>query len=205
MLSYYMGNCQICPYLMPNKFDIYTDHNALKWLKSMRIGSALHSWSAVLEGFNFTIHHRPGKHQGHVDELSHLPVKDAPPDGEEASLLVQTLSSEEATQQAAQELHRATHVGGDALWKLFWDRFSYTRGKRICLEVARSCIQCQAGTDYGATWKTAGTIISIGPWDTLSVDIVGPLPAYRRMENIITLVDCPSKCAILIPSKDHTA
>ena len=46
---------------------------------------------------------------------------------------------------------------------------------------------------------------STGPWDTLSVDIVGPLPADRRMEYIITFVDCYSNYAILIPSKDHTA
>ena len=41
--------------------------------------------------------------------------------------------------------------------------------------------------------------------DTLSIDIMGPLPADRRMEYIITLGDCFSKYAILIPSKDHTA
>ena len=66
--------------------------------------------------------------------------------------------------------------------------------------MASLCIQCQAGTDYGATQKTAGTM---GPWDTLLVDIVGPLPADRRMEYIITFVDCYLKYAILIPSKDH--
>ena len=47
--------------------------------------------------------------------------------------------------------------------------------------------------------------MSMGPWDTLFVDIVGPFPADRRMEYIITFVDYCSKYAILIPSKDHTA
>ena len=129
---------------MANKFDIYTDHYALQWLKSMRTGPAfLHRWSSALEGFDFAIHHRPGKDQGHVDGLSSLPVEAAPPEGEEAALLVQALPSEETARQVAQELHRAIHVGGDALWKLFWDRFLFTGGKRICQEVGRSCIQCQ--------------------------------------------------------------
>ena len=97
---------------MSNRFDVYADHYALQLLKSMRTGFALlHRWSAALEEFDFTIHHRPGKDQGHVDGLSHLPVEDAPLDGEEAALLVQTLTTEEAAWQAALELHHATHVG----------------------------------------------------------------------------------------------
>ena len=78
-------------------------------------------------------------------------------------------------------------------------------GKEICLEIARSCIQCQAGTDYGAMRMTAGTIMSSGPWDTLSIDKMGSLSADKRMKYIITFVDCYSKCAILIPSKDYMA
>ena len=53
--------------------------------------------------------------------------------------------------------------------------------------------------------KIASTIMSAGPWDTLSVDIVGPFPRDRRMKYIITFMDCYSKYAILIPSNDHTA
>ena len=65
-------------------------------------------------------------------------------------------------------------------------------------------IQCQVGTDYGAMRKTAGTIMLAGPWDTLIVDTVGPLLTDWRTEYIITVIDCYSKYAILIPSKDHT-
>ena len=71
----------------------------------------------------------------------------------------------------------ATHLAGQALWKLFSDRYSHKAGRRICIEVAQSCPQCQRGSDYGHRQKTTGTIKSKGPWDTLSVDIVGPLPA----------------------------
>ena len=50
-----------------------------------------------------------------------------------------------------------------------------------------------------------GSIQSKGPWDTLSVDIVGPLPADRRHEFLIVFVDCFSRYSILVPASNHTA
>ena len=163
------------PYLMAMPFEVFTDHYALQWLKTMRTGSALlHRWSAALEEYDFTVRHRPGKIQTHVDGLSRLPVDPAPP--EDALLHIQVDNEEEA-RHLAQELHTATHLVGQALWKLFSDRYSHKAGRRICIEVAQSCPQCQRGSDYGHRQKTTGTIESKGPWDTFSVDIVGPLPA----------------------------
>ena len=63
------------PYLMAMPFEVYTDHYSLQWLKTMRTGSALlHRWSAALEEYDFTVRHRPGKAQTHVDGLSRLLV-----------------------------------------------------------------------------------------------------------------------------------
>ena len=139
----------------------------------MSTGSALlHRWSAVLEEYDFTLHHRPGKVQTHVDGLSRLPVGPAPPE--------------------------------DAL-STFSDCYFHKAGRRICIEVAQSCLQCQLGRDYGHRLKTTGSIQSSGPWDTLSVDIVGPLPADRRHEFLIVFVDCYSRYTILVPASNHTA
>ena len=99
----------------------------------MRTGSALlHYWSAVLEEYDFTVHHRPGKVQTHVGGLSRLPVGPAPP--EDALLHIQVDTEEEA-RRLAQELHSATHLGGQALWKLFSNRYFHKAGRRICIEV----------------------------------------------------------------------
>ena len=69
------------PYLMSIPFEVYTDHYALQWLKTMRTGSALlHRWSAALEEYDFTVKHRLGKSQMHVDGLSRLPVDPPPPE-----------------------------------------------------------------------------------------------------------------------------
>ena len=191
------------PYLMSMPFEVYTDHYALQWLKTMRTGSALlHCWSATLEEYDFSVKHRPGKSQMHVDGLSCLPVDPSSP--EDNVLQVRVLEDEEEAHKIARELPTATYLGGHALWKLFRDRYSYKAGRRICLETAQSCPQCQLGTDYGHHQKTTGTIQSQGPWDMLSTDIAGPLPPDHRHEFLIVFVDCNSKYTILIPSSNHT-
>ena len=179
---------------------VYTDHYALQWLKTMRTGSALlHRWSAALEEYDFTVRHRSGN-----PRLMWMDSAACPPP-EDTLLQVHMLEDEEEARKIARELHAATHLGGHALWKLFRDRYSHKAGRRICLETAQSCPQCQLGTDYGHRQKTTGTIQSQGPWDTLSIDIVGPLPPDRRHEFLIVFVDCFSKYTILNPSSNHTA
>ena len=191
------------PYLMAMPFEVYTDHYALQWLKIMRTGSALfHRWSAALEECDFTVRHRPGKAQTPVDGVSQLPVGPAPP---EDTLLHVQIDTEEEAWKLEQELHSAAHLGGQALWKLFSDRYAHKAGRRLCIEVAQSCPQCQLGSNYGHRLKTTGTIQSRGPWDTLSVDIVGPLPADHRHEFLIVFVDCYSWYMILVPASNHTA
>ena len=194
------------PYLMAMPFEVglYMDHYALQWLKTMRTGSALlHRWSAALEEYDFTVKHRPGKAQTHVDGLSRLPVDPAPP--EDVLLHICLLENEEEARKLAKELHSATYLGGQALWKLFRDRYDFKSGRCICLEVAQSCPQYQMGSDYGHSQKTTGAIQSRGPWDTLSIDIVGSLPADHRQEFLIVFVDCYSRYTILVPSSNHTA
>ena len=118
-------------------------------------------------------------------------------------LQVRLLENKDEACKIARELHTATHLSGHALWKLFRDRYTHKAGRRICLETAQSCPQCQLGTDYGQ--KTTGTIQSQGPSDMLSIDIVGPIPPDHRHEFLIVFVDCYSKYIILIPSSNHTA
>ena len=92
------------PYLMAMPFEVFTDHYALQWLKTMRTGSALlHRWSAALEEYDFTVKHRPGKAQTHVDGLSQLPVNPAPP--EDVLLHIRLLENEDEARKLAQELH----------------------------------------------------------------------------------------------------
>ena len=161
-LAIVWGVAKFRPYLMAMSFEVYTDHYALQWLKTMRTGSALlHCWSAALEEYDFTVKHRPGKDQTHVNGLSQLPVDPAPP--EDVLLHLHLLENEDKARKLTRELHSTTHLGGQALWKLFRDRYGYKVGCRICLEVSQSCPQCQLGSDYGHRQKTTGAIQSQGP------------------------------------------
>ena len=97
------------PYLMALPFEVYTDHYALQWLKTMRTGSALlHRWSATLEEYDFSVKHRPGKSQTHVDGLSRLPVNPPPP--EDVLLQVRLIEDEDEARKLKRELHSATHL-----------------------------------------------------------------------------------------------
>ena len=92
------------PYLMSIPFEVYTDHYALQWLKTMRTESALlHRWSASLEEYDFTVQHHPGKSQTHVDGISRLPVN--PPRPEDTILEVRLLENEDEASKIARELH----------------------------------------------------------------------------------------------------
>ena len=192
------------PYLMAMPFEVYTDHYALQWLKTMQTGSALlRRWSAALEEYDFTVKYRLGKAQTHVDGLSQLPVDPAPP--KDVLLHLRLLETEDEARKFVRELHSATHLGGQVLWKLFRDHYDYKAGRRICLEVAQSCPQCQLGSDYGHCQKRTWAIQSQGPWHTLSIDILGPLPADHCQEFLIVFVDCYSRYTILVSSSNHTA
>ena len=103
------------PFLVATHFEILTDHYALQWLRSMKSTSAiLHRWAAALEDYRFTILHRPGKLQGHVDALSRLPTEN----------LAFTLEGkiqvpEEKAEAIITEVHRQGHLGEHKTWKAF--------------------------------------------------------------------------------------
>ena len=158
----------------------------------MRTGSALlHRWSAALvEEYDFTVRHRPGKIQTHVDGLSRLPVGPAPP---EDALLHLQVENEEEARRLAQELHTATHLGGQALWKLFSDRYSHKAGRRICIEVAQCCPQCQRGSDYGHRQK---------PREPLSPGDRGTPSLWTLWVHSLPTADTSSSSCLWIASRD---
>ena len=61
-------------YLLGREFRVRTDHAALTWLRKTPdpIGQQAR-WLEVLEEFNFTVEHRPGKQHANADALSRRP------------------------------------------------------------------------------------------------------------------------------------
>ena len=190
------------PFLVATHFEILTDHYALQWLRSMKSTSAiLHRWAAALEDYCFTILHRPGKLQGHVDALSRLPTEN----------LMFTLEgkiqvSEGEAETVIKEVHRLGHLGENKTWKAFNRKFSTPQGRQKCREVVRTCPECQLGKDYKTKHNPKGHINSSGPWETVIIDIVGPLPVDGKSHRyIVTMMDVYSRYLIATPVKNHTA
>ena len=183
-------------------FEILTDHYALQWLRSMKSTSAiLHHWAAALEGYRFTIIHRPGKLQGHVDALSRLPTENLVFTPEEKIKV-----SEEKAEAVITEVHRQGHLGENKTWKAFNRKYSTPQGRKRCREVVRTCPECQLGKDYKAHHVPKGHINSPGPWETVSIDVVGPLPVDGRGNKyIVTMLDVYSRYLIASPVRNHKA
>ena len=58
-------------YLMGTEFTVRTDHQALKWLFSLREPrNRIARWVEELSAFHFTIEYRPGKQHGNADGMS---------------------------------------------------------------------------------------------------------------------------------------
>ena len=161
----------------------------------------LHRWAAALEDYRFTILHRPGKLQGHVDALSRLPTEN----------LVFTLEgkikvSEEKAEAVITEVHRQGHLGENKTWKAFNRKYSTPQGRKKCREVVRTCPECQLGKDYKARHVPKGHINSHGPWETISIDVVGPLPVDGKSNRyIVTMMDVYSRYLIASPVRNHKA
>ena len=183
-------------YLAPRKFEVYTDHAALQWLKSMKTQDALlYHWAASLEDYDFEVKHKPGKQQGHVDGLSRLPV-----------WKIKTLLDEEQTARALEKIHRDGHLGTKKTLRTFEKRYQGVKAYSQCEKIVRECNGCQKGTDYRPKKYPSGHITSDAPWDMLSIDVVGPLPRTKDgYRFILSTIDCFSRYVILTPLKDHTA
>ena len=63
-------------YLLGRKFVIRTDHQALQWLrKTPEPMGQLARWLTLIEEYDFSIIHRPGKRHGNADALSRRPAR----------------------------------------------------------------------------------------------------------------------------------
>ena len=161
----------------------------------------LHRWAAALEDYRFTIIYRPGKLQGHVDAFSRLPTEN----------LAFTLEGkirvpEEKAEVIITEVHRQGHLGEHKTWKAFNRKYYTPQGKQRCRKVVRTCPECQLGKNYKARHVLKGHTNSPGPWETISIDIVGPLPVDGKSNRyIVIMMDVYLRYLVATPVRNHRA
>ena len=113
---------------------------------------------------------------------------------------------EEKAEAIITEVHRQGHLGEHKTWKAFNRKYYTPQGKQRCREVVRTCPECQLGKDYKARHVPKGHINSPGPWETVSIDIVGPLPVDGKSNRyIVTMMDVYSRYLIATPVRNHRA
>ncbi|CAB4036075.1 Hypothetical predicted protein, partial [Paramuricea clavata] len=71
-LAIHYGTQYFRLYLLGRKFTIVTDHNALRWLNTIKPKGRIARWLMDLLEFEFLIHHRAGKSHCNADTLSRL-------------------------------------------------------------------------------------------------------------------------------------
>ena len=155
-------------------------------LKTMRTESALlHRWSAALEEYDFTVQHRPGKIQTHVYGLSRPPV-----DPELQKTPYYILRWKMRRKLAA--WHRSCTQPRISAVKLCGScsvtAIPTKQAVESVLRWPRVAHSIREGVTMAIARRPRAPLSPKAPWDTLSVDIVGPLPADRRHEFIIVFV-----------------
>ena len=156
---------------------------------------------ASLEDYKFSVLHRPGKLQGHVDGLSRLPM-------EAVTFTLEGKIKVEAKEagEIIKAIHQEGHLGEHKTWKAFNRKYITSEGRKKCKEIVRTCPECQLGKDYKIRHTPRGNIESSEPWDTISIDIMGPFPYDDNSKRfIVTIMDIYSRYLIAVPIKDHTS
>ena len=66
-------------YLANRPFTVYTDHIALRTLKENKSTGRLGRWAVFLQGYQYEVVYKSGKHHGNADAMSRRPYEDETP------------------------------------------------------------------------------------------------------------------------------
>ncbi|UYV81051.1 hypothetical protein LAZ67_19002654 [Cordylochernes scorpioides] len=217
-------------YLTGIKFTIYTDHQALQWLKTIKNPSGrLFRWSLRLSTYNYEIHYLKGSQQYEADLLSRNPfvgfisadiIKQNQPTQHTASTFnidtngLHTITRKGVTKIIIPETLQNTlmnkvhqeynHPGISQMTRIITTQYYWKGISKSIEKFVRSCHTCQIiKRPKGKPYGALGQIPPPQqPFDLISIDTIAGFSKYGHSKTYLhVIVDHLTRYAWTFPSK----
>ncbi|UYV82306.1 hypothetical protein LAZ67_21001672, partial [Cordylochernes scorpioides] len=214
-------------YLTGIKFTIYTDHQALQWLKTIKNPSGrLFRWSLRLSTYNYEIHYLKGSQQYEADLLSRNPfvgfistdiIKQHQPTASPFNIDtngLHTITQKGVTKIIIPETLQHTlmnkvhqeynHPGISQMTRIITTQYYWKGISKSIEKFVRSCHTCQIikrpkGKPYGALGQIPPPQ---QPFDLISIDTIAGFSKYGHSKTYLhVIVDHLTRYAWTFPSK----
>jgi hypothetical protein len=171
-------------YLKNGPFTVYTDHAALQWARnSTNLKGKLHRWFVILSEFKFTIVHRKGTANQHVDALSRAPPEHLEPEyhlssglgfdpGDEIHLLAADPITKESLVQAQTGMDMSQFKSAFKEHDIWFIKHQGVK-RKIVPDSLRPVVMQHFHNDYGhpGTNKTVSLVKDHYWWPNFSADV----------------------------------
>ena len=191
-------------------FEIHTDHRNLTYFRDpQKLTRRQVGWTARLQDYDFTIRHVSGKSNRVADALSR-PNGEAPPKTDEKRVMLpehlfvgSVEPEEEGNAPDFEEMMSKVHDSPSGGHMGFWRTLKAARREGLdepglakkVKQYVKGCASCQKTKPW--TGKKLAPLEPIpagkGPWETISWDLIGPLPEAGGYNAICTIVDTNTK------------
>ncbi|UYV77168.1 K02A2.6-like [Cordylochernes scorpioides] len=214
-------------YLTGIKFTIYTDHQALQWLKTIKNPSGrLFRWSLRLSTYNYEIHYLKGSQQHEADLLSRNPfvgfisadiIKQHQPTASTFSIdtnglhtitrkgVTKIIIPETLQHSLMNKVHQEyNHPGISQMTRIITTQYYWKGISKSIEKFVRSCHTCQIikrpkGKPYGALGQIPPPQ---QPFDLISSDTIAGFSKYGHSKTYLHVrVDHLTRYAWTFPSK----
>ncbi|UYV80002.1 hypothetical protein LAZ67_18001374 [Cordylochernes scorpioides] len=214
-------------YLTGIKFTIYTDHQALQWLKTIKNPSGrLFRWSLRLSTYNYEIHYLKGSQQYEADLLSRNPfvgfvsadiIKQHQPTASPFNIdtnglhtitrkgVIKIIILETLQHTLMNKVHQEyNHPGISQMTRIITAQYYWKGISKSIEKFVKSCHTCQIikrtkGKPYGALGQIPPPQ---QPFDLISIDTIAGFSKYGHSKTYLhVIVDHLTRYAWTFPSK----
>ncbi|UYV84642.1 hypothetical protein LAZ67_X002936 [Cordylochernes scorpioides] len=214
-------------YLTGIKFTIYTDHQALQWLKTIKNPSGrLFRWSLRLSTYNYEIHYLKGSQQYEADLLSRNPfvgfvsadiIKQHQPTASPFNIdtnglhtitrkgVIKIIIPETLQHTLMNKVHQEyNHPGISQMTRIITAQYYWKGISKSIEKFVKSCHTCKIikrpkGKPYGALGQIPPPK---QPFDLISIDTIAGFSKYGHSKTYLhVIVDHLTRYAWTFPSK----